>query len=60
MTFEQFFDTTFDDKMLNLSKGDLKTYIKNLSEVAYYEGDAASTRRATEHLARNRKFNLGL
>jgi hypothetical protein len=38
VTFEHFFDTTFNDRTLDLSKGDLKVAIKNFAKQAFLEG----------------------
>lgn len=52
MNFEQFFDTTFDDQTLNLSKGDLKVAIKTIAEAAYYEGNRAAWVEAEAQISR--------
>jgi hypothetical protein len=55
VNFETFFDTTFNDKTLDLSKGDLKVAIKEFARTAYLEGKVDGLQKAAD-IARSPVF----
>lgn len=46
--FETFFDTTFDDQILDMSKADLKIAIKKVAKEAFLAGKIAGLEKAEQ------------